>query len=131
MRNLLDIVGLLAEAKIQDTHMARVWVNPVYGEMLAIMRRMPEMRGIATPTDLFVWDAAKATHFDMVGVIENQLGYDLSHKAHFIFVSPDGNWSNTDWWPDPDAEPVEGIGYKARPTEAYGWTPVRLALGFK
>jgi hypothetical protein len=56
----------LTEAKVEDLPLGagvlRMYINPTRSELITLLERTPDMRGIADDTNVFFFDALAATH---------------------------------------------------------------------
>jgi hypothetical protein len=65
-RDILEGRTILSEAKVEDLPFGqdalRVYINPTRSELITLLERTPDMRGIADDTNVFFFDALAATH---------------------------------------------------------------------
>lgn len=66
MHDMRHFIALVEGAKLHRVDGERVWENPSASVVQGLMRTMRYLRGfVSSDGDVFVWNAMKATHYDM------------------------------------------------------------------
>lgn len=133
MRQYIDIVEGLFEAKMLTADNIAVWINPNHREFPNLLAQTPykELRGLLL-SDLYVWDADKAIHDEIEKKLHDTQGIDLygAMKLNLHLKAVEVSYRDD---PDPDGDAEEDEQYvAAHPSirRAYGMSPEVIASIF-
>jgi hypothetical protein len=133
MRNFIDIVNdslnewkmknELTEGKVLRAENTdgrfNIWLNPSRNQVSDLVKRF-DLRALATPSDIFVWEAAESTHWQMEDRLRDEFGYDLNDASVVAMVisEPYGDLAasgvsshSDDWEPEIYEDPQMQVAF--------------------
>lgn len=130
-----DRFKVLGEAQAFDMRLSKyddedmtIWKNPSQRDLIRMVQSFHEghVRGFATPTEFYVWEAYRATHREVIEAMVEQsvVSFNSYDEIQSCFISPKSVAAFTEWSPN-------GIAFQRGDTKIFKTKYFKIAIALR